>query len=183
VIYFCTVLIINIFKKGFKMSFIEMFRNEFEMEAATTAKFMEIVPADKLDWQPHPKSMTIRALAGHIADIPSWVNHALTNDVLDFAVTPYTNPEFNTTEELIAIHTNSVESGRAVLIPENEYLLEKRWVMRNGDQVWMDLTKAEVIRHSLSQIIHHRAQLGVYLRLLDIPIPGSYGPSADEMGM
>jgi uncharacterized damage-inducible protein DinB len=164
------------------MGLIEMFRTEMEMEAATTEKFLKIVPTEKLDWRPHPKSMTISQLAGHIAEIPGWINHAMTNDFLDFAATPYTPPVVKDAEELSKIHNQSVESALEVLVAENEDLLDKRWVMKNGDQIWMDLSKAQVIRHSLSQIIHHRAQLGVFLRLLDIPIPGSYGPSADEMG-
>ncbi len=163
------------------MSLIKMFLNELELEAVTTRKMLQIVPNDKYDWRPHPKSMTIRALTAHIAEIPGWISHSLTHDGLDFAKEPYTPPVINNTDELLALLEQNISSAKSQLTEENESILNDRWIMRNGEEIWMDLSKAEVIRHSLSQLIHHRAQLGVFLRLLDIPIPGSYGPSADEM--
>lgn len=163
------------------MSLIKIFSNELEQEGASTRKMLEIVPNDKYDWRPHPKSMTIRALATHIAEIPGWIEHGIMNDGLDFATTPYDPKVINNTKELVEYFDESLAKGKSQLVEENESKLNGRWVMRNGDAVLMDLSKAEVIRHSLSQLIHHRAQLGVYLRLLDIPIPGVYGPSADEM--
>jgi uncharacterized damage-inducible protein DinB len=157
-----------------------MFLNELEQESITTQKMLQIVPNDKYDWSPHPKSMTIRALSTHIAEIPSWIFTGLTTDELDFAKIPYTPPAINNTDDLLAMYKKNIALAKSQLVEENEAKLNDRWIMRNGDQIWMDISKAEVIRHSLSQIIHHRAQLGVFLRLLDIPIPGSYGPSADE---
>ena len=165
------------------MSMIKTFLNELEMEAVSTRKMLAIVPDDKYDWRPHPKSMTIRALATHVAEIPGWIGSVMENDVLDFAKTPYNPKVINNTSELLAHFDECVEAGKAVLIDANESKLNSRWVMKSGDDVFMDLSKAEAIRHSLSQHIHHRAQLGVFLRLLNIPIPGVYGPSADEMGM
>ncbi len=164
------------------MSLIKIFLNELEQEAISTRKMLEIVPNDKYDWQPHPKSMTIRALATHVAEIPGWIEHGIKNEGLDFAVMPYNPKVINNTKDLLAYYDECVVKGKSVLVDANESKLNGRWVMRNGDVVLMDLSKAEVIRHSLSQLIHHRAQLGVFLRLLDIPIPGMYGPSADEMG-
>jgi len=164
------------------MSLIKMFLNELEQEAISTRKMLQIVPTEKFDWQPHPKSMTIRRLATHIAEIPEWISLGLTTDMIDMAVNPYVPAPINNTAELMELLEKSISEAKSQLIEENEAKLDGRWVMRNGDQVWVDLSKAEVIRHALSQLIHHRAQLGVYLRLLDIPIPGSYGPSADEMG-
>jgi uncharacterized damage-inducible protein DinB len=163
------------------MSLIKTFLGELEQEAVSTRKMFEIVPDDKYDWQPHPKSMTIRALTTHIAEIPGWIEHGITNDGLDFAATPYNPKVINNTKELLELFEESLAKSKAQLVEKNEAKLDGRWVMRNGDAVLMDLSKAEVIRHSLSQLIHHRAQLGVFLRLLDIPIPGVYGPSADEM--
>jgi len=164
------------------MSLIKIFLNELEQEAISTRKMLEIVPDGKYDWQPHPKSMTIRALATHVAEIPGWIEHGIKNEGLDFAVMPYNPKVINNTKDLLAYYDECVVKGKSVLVDANEGKLNGRWVMRNGDVVLMDLSKAEVIRHSLSQIIHHRAQLGVFLRLLDIPIPGMYGPSADELG-
>jgi uncharacterized damage-inducible protein DinB len=164
------------------MSQIKNLLNELEQEAVSTRKMLKIVPDDKYDWRPHPKSMTIRALSTHIAEIPGWIGSVMVNDVLDFTKTPYNPKVINNTKELLAFFDECVAKGKAVLVDANESKLNNRWVMRNGDAVYMDLSKAEAIRHSLSQHIHHRAQLGVFLRLLNIPIPGVYGPSADEMG-
>ena len=164
------------------MSQIKIFLNELEQEAVSTRKMLKIVPDDKYDWRPHPKSMTIRALSTHIAEIPGWIGSVMVNDVLDFTKTPYNPKVINNTKELMSYFDECVVKGESVLVEANEGKLSNRWVMRNGDVVLMDISKAEAIRHSLSQLIHHRAQLGVFLRLLDIPIPGVYGPSADEMG-
>lgn len=163
------------------MSLIKMFLNELEQEAVTTRKMLQIVPNDKYYWRPHPKSMTIQALVTHIADIPGWISYSITTDELDFSKGDFNPAVINNNEELLAALEKSISSAKEQLIEENESKLNDRWIMRNGEEIWMDLSKAEVIRHSFSQLIHHRAQLGVFLRLLDIPIPGSYGPSADEM--
>lgn len=164
------------------MSLIKFFANQLEEEAVSTRKMLAIVPDDKYDWQPHPKSMTIRALAAHVAEIPGWIGSVITNDVLDLAKTPYKPKAINNTKELLNFFDDCVEKGKDVLVDANESRLNNRWVLRDDHVVYMDLSKAEAIRHSLSQLIHHRAQLGVFLRLLNIPIPGVYGPSADEMG-
>jgi len=163
------------------MDIIQLLQKEFDAEANTTRKMLERVPNDNWDWQPHPKSMTLKQLTVHIAEIPSWVKMALTTNELNFADNSYQPAEVEDTAGLIALLEKSLEEGRASLRTAKEEDLLPTWTMRNGDQVYMTLTKYEVIRHALSQIIHHRAQLGVYLRLLNIPIPGSYGPSADEM--
>nr|WP_121270630.1 DinB family protein [Pedobacter schmidteae] len=162
------------------MSRINMYLAELEQEALTTRKMLSRIPTDKFDWQLHPKSMTIKALSTHIAELPTWITMAITTDELDFATNPYTPQPINSTEELLAYFERSLEDGRTELKAENEALLDKTWTLRNGQQVYTEESKAAIIRMSLSQIIHHRAQLGVCLRLLNIPIPGSYGPSADE---
>lgn len=155
---------------------------ELEQEAQTTRKMLERVPNDKFDWQPHKKSMTIRRLATHIAELPSWISMALTTDELDFASNPYQPRQINNTNELLAYFEESLADGKSHLVATTDEQLQPNWTLRNGDQILIVRTKGEVIRMTLSQIIHHRAQLGVFLRLLDIPIPGSYGPSADDLG-
>jgi len=162
------------------MSMIKMFLKELEQEALTTRKMLSRIPDDKYDWRPHPKSMNIRSLATHIAELPTWITMTLTTDELDFASSPYNPPQINSTAELMELFEKSLVDGRSQLVEPNESKLDEKWTLRNGDQVYSVSTKAEVIRMSLNQIVHHRAQLGVFLRLLDIPIPGSYGPSADE---
>lgn len=156
------------------MSRIKMFLKEMEETAVTTRKMLERIPTDKFDWQPHPKSMTVKRLATHIAELPSWVIMALTTDELDFANNPYQPVDVNTTEELLAYFEKSLQDGRSHLIEKYEEVLDNDWTLRNGKQVYSVEPKADVIRMSLNQTVHHRAQLGVYLRLLDIPIPGSY---------
>lgn len=162
------------------MSQIAMLLKEMDQEANTTRNMLSRVPDDRYDWQPHPKSMTIRSLTTHIAELPSWVTLALTTDGLDFATTPYEPKTINDTAHLVDYFEQSLADGKAHLAEATDEQLEGRWVLRNGEQVYSDTSKGEMIRISYSQIVHHRAQLGVYLRLLNIPIPGSYGPSADE---
>lgn len=162
------------------MSRIKTFLKELNEEAITTRKMLERIPTDKFDWQPHPKSMTIKRLATHIAELPAWIPMALTTDELDFENNPYQQEDLKTTEELLAYFEKSLQSGRSLLKEEHEAVLDKNWTLRSGQQVLSATPKADVIRMSLNQIVHHRAQMGVYLRLLNIPIPASYGPSADE---
>ncbi len=162
------------------MTMIQTFLKELEQEALTTRKMLSRVPDDKYDWRPHPKSMNIRSLATHIAELPTWITLTLTTDELDFAASPYNPAQINNTAELLAHFEKSLADGKTQLIDENERHLNENWTLRNGDTIYSVSTKMEVIRMSLSQIIHHRAQLGVFLRLLNVPIPGSYGPSADD---
>lgn len=162
---------------------IQMFLKELEQEAQTTRKMLQIVPNDKYDWQPHPKSMTIRRLATHIAELPGWISMTLHTDELDFSKEPYNPKLINNTTELLDYFETCFKESKYNLENAKEEELSKTWVLRNGDEIYSTSTKAEVIRMTLNQIVHHRAQLGVFLRLLNIAIPGSYGPSADEMGM
>jgi uncharacterized damage-inducible protein DinB len=163
------------------MTLIEFFRQQFIEEGENTRKMLSRVPNDQWDYAPHPRSMRLKPLTMHIADLPGWVHMTFTTDFLDFAQ-PYEQPEINSTEDLLAYFEKRYADGLATLLPENEALLDKPWTLRNGETVYLEQPKIDVIRMALSQQIHHRAQLGVYLRLLDIPIPGSYGPSADENG-
>lgn len=165
------------------ITFIETLVRELEAESIGTKKMLALVPADKPDWKPHEKSMKLKDLATHIADLPSWITMALTTDELDFSKSPYNPKDCNGGEELVAYYEQNEAEAKATLLNNTDAILEKMWTLRNGDIVYMTESKLEVIRHSFGQMIHHRAQLGVYLRLLDIPIPGVYGPSADEQGM
>jgi uncharacterized damage-inducible protein DinB len=164
------------------MTIIEMLSKEMEQEAETTRKMLSRVPDDKYSWKPHEKSMTIQRLATHVADIPSWVSMVLTTDELDFANNSHKEPVITNTDQLLAYFEQCYAEGKTALANAKEEQLDLLWTMRKGEQILMVSTKGEVIRMSYSQIVHHRAQLGVFLRLLDVPIPGSYGPSADEQG-
>lgn len=162
------------------MSTIQMLLKELDQEAITTRKMLERVPTDRFDWQPHQKSMTIQRLATHVAELPAWVTMAVTTDELDFANNPYSPVMVSNTGELLDYFEKSLADGRAHLEKVTEDKLLENWTLREGDQVHLTATKGEIIRMTYCQIVHHRAQLGVFLRLLDVPIPGSYGPSADE---
>jgi uncharacterized damage-inducible protein DinB len=163
------------------MDVLPLLKKEMEQEAHTTRKMLKLVPIDKPGWKPHEKSTTIRNLAVHIAELPSWVTMSLNTSELDFAKMDYKPTEVASTEELLNLFEKSLASGLDSLSKAKEEDLLPTWTMRSGEQVHAFYTKYEVIRHAFAQTTHHRAQLGVYLRLQDIPIPGSYGPSADEM--
>jgi uncharacterized damage-inducible protein DinB len=162
------------------MNIIELLVKEFEAELQTTRKMLSLVPVEKFDWAPHERSMKMKMLATHIAELPSWVSMALTTDELDFAAAPYAPAIVESNADLLALFTKSHEEGKASLVAATEEDLNGRWILRTAATIHADLSKYEMIRHAFSQTIHHRAQLGVYLRLLNIPIPGSYGPSADD---
>jgi len=164
------------------MSMIQMLLKEMDQEAVTTRKMLERVPEDKYDWSPHEKSMTMRRLATHIAELPSWITMTLTTDELDFNSNPYSSVMINNSAELLEHFEKSLADSKAQLSKATDENLEPMWTLRMGDKILSKTTKGEVIRMTYCQIVHHRAQLGVYLRLLNIPIPGSYGPSADENG-
>jgi uncharacterized damage-inducible protein DinB len=164
------------------MTQIALIQKELENEALTTRKMLALVPAEKFDWKPHPKSMLMMNLATHIAELPTWISMVLNTDELDFAANEYKPAIVKDNAELMDLFEKSLEDARAGLAVGNEDSLGNEWILRMGEQILSKGSKYDMIRHALSQIIHHRAQLGVYLRLLDIPIPGSYGPSADETG-
>lgn len=162
------------------MTIISLFFRELEEETIATRKMLALVPTDKLDWAPHEKSMKMRNLGVHIAELPGWISSAFTVDGIDFATMPYSPTPVENAEELLAIFEKSLADAKTHLVEENTSKLTERWTLRHGEAILWDADRWGVVRMAISQIIHHRAQLGVYLRLLNIPIPGSYGPSADE---
>jgi uncharacterized damage-inducible protein DinB len=162
------------------MKILELLLTEFEQEAQATRKMLTRVPMDKLDWAPHQKSMKVGPLSTHIAELPSWVTLGFDTEELDFATAPYEPTIIESNADLLALFEKSYQSGKNSLSNAKEEDLNGRWILRTADTIHADMSKYEIVRHSFSQTIHHRAQLGVYLRLLDIPIPGTYGPSADD---
>lgn len=159
---------------------IQSFLKELKEEPVITRKMLERIPSDKQDWRPHEKSMPIKQLAAHLAELPDWISLAFTTEELDFGRKPYELPSWEDNSALLAILEKSVAGAQKNLENGKDEDLLPNWILRNGDQVLMTITKGELIRHALSQTIHHRAQLGVYLRLLNVPLPATYGPSADE---
>ncbi len=165
------------------ITFLEAFKNELEMEAVGTRKMLALVPADKMDWAPHEKSMKMKALATHIADLPQWISMGLTTDELDFEKAPYNPKDCNNGQELVDYFNANVADAIKDLEAAKEEILMEDWTLRSGEVIYAKHSKLVTIRHAYSQMTHHRAQLGVYLRLLHIPIPGVYGPSADDQQM
>lgn len=168
------------------MSIAESLLPEFDHEMATTRKFIERTPEAKLDWKPHEKSMSLGMLAGHLADLPSWGTQL---DVAELDIAPpggpaYESPMFESTAKALAQFDANVAAARAKIASMSDEDFMKPWSLLMGGQTLFTIPRVAVARTwVLNHIIHHRAQYGVYLRLNDVPIPGSYGPSADETGM
>ena len=154
---------------------------ELEREAATTRRLLERVPEGKFDWQPHPKSMTLARLALHVAETPGVFARMLTPDGIDFAGFKYVPPEGKTTADILALHDKSVESARQFLTGLSDEKAQANWKFSQGGKEIMSAARIAWVRTlMLNHWIHHRGQLSVYLRMLDVSIPSIYGPSADE---
>ena len=157
---------------------------EFDQEMASTRKTLERVPENKADWKPHDKSMAMGRLAGHLAELPGWTVQTLTMDSLDVA--PVNGPSFQpkvmtTRADLLDFFDKNVAAGRAALAAASDEEMMKPWSLLSGGKTIMTMPKAAVFRvFVMSHGIHHRAQLGVYLRLNNVAVPSVYGPSADE---
>ncbi len=162
------------------MSLLLFFKSQLQKESLTTKKMLERIPDDKYEWQPHSKSMKLGALALHVAELPTWIGMVLNTSELDFAANTWQQTPITTSKELVKFFEKNLGEGLSQLSNGKESELQELWTMRNGEEIYLKEKKEDILRITLSQLIHHRAQLGVYLRLLDIPIPGSYGPSADD---
>jgi len=153
---------------------------ELKHEAGMTKKILEKVPMDKKDWQPHVKSMTLGRLATHVAEIPHWISDIINIDEFDF-LKDFKPNKASTNEELMQVYQQKLDKAIEDLSKMNDEDFKKHWIVKSGDQVYYDLPKAVALRGwAYNHLFHHRGQLSVYLRLLDVPVPGMYGPSADE---
>jgi uncharacterized damage-inducible protein DinB len=149
-------------------------------ELTTTRKLLERVPEAHLDWKPHEKSMTLGGLALHVATIPFWAKRILEADFFDIT-TAGRNPPPTTLREILDAFEERVDGMRHALDATDDAMLTRPWQLRRGEQVLQTMPKLAVIRTmALNHMVHHRAQLSVYLRLLDVPLPPMYGPTADE---
>lgn len=159
-------------------SYKEILVPELKHEVALTEKFIRRIPADKMDWKAHEKSFTLGQLANHLADIVNWIPATLDMDELE--MTNYKSPSFKSVDEIVDYLKKNAAIAEASLNKEDaEY--HKNWSMKRNGETLMTMPKYQVLRGMvLNQLPHHRAQLGVYLRLIDVPVPASYGPSADE---
>jgi uncharacterized damage-inducible protein DinB len=157
---------------------------EYDHEMANTRKSLERVPEGKFDWKPHTKSMAMGRLASHIAWIPTWAK--MTIETKDFDVNPGNGqqaqmPELKTRAEILAFFDKTVPETRAAIAAANDETMMQTWTLLNGGKTIFSMPRVAVLRSMImSHMIHHRAQLGVYLRMNDVPVPALYGPSADE---
>ena len=161
------------------MSKIAALVQELENEAQTTRRVLERVPSDKLAWKPHAKSMSLGELALHVAMSPGVICGWASEDVTQFTGAPMPKP--NSTDEILAAHDQSIKTSKHLLGQLGDGGLDKMWSAKAGDNTLMTMPKAALVRAIvMNHWIHHRGQLSVYLRLLDVPLPSIYGPSADE---
>lgn len=163
-----------------KKNRMESFIFEIQQEAANTRNLLALVPFDKLDFKPHQKSMSLKQLSTHVAEISGWWKECVINDELDFSKMDYTPKEFKTVDELLAYFDDLTAKAIDILKNVTEDDLMKPWTMRNAEQIYFTAPKVGVVRTwCLNHLYHHRGQLTVYLRLLDVPLPSTYGPTAD----
>lgn len=157
---------------------------EFDQESATTRKVLERCPDDKFNWRPHPKSWTMGELATHIAQMPSWAVETLTKTELDYAPPgeePYKAEQITNSKDLLATYDKNVTAARAALAASGNDEMMADWTLLAGGQRIFTMPRVAVVRSFVfNHNVHHRAQLGVYLRLNDIPVSQMYGPTADE---
>lgn len=155
---------------------------DLDHEVANTRKMLALVPADHLDFSPHTKSWPLQKLANHLTDFPTWGVITLKQDVLDMAVPFPTPPPMPTTGAgFVAVFDERMTAFSAALAGASDAQMMETWTMKNGDAVIMAMPRIAVMRSMIiNHMIHHRAQLTIYFRLLNVPVPGMYGPSADE---
>jgi uncharacterized damage-inducible protein DinB len=162
------------------MSISQMFLPEYDQEMANTRKLLACLPEDKLDYQPHEKSMKLGRLAGHVAEMPAWIGMLPGSDKLEVPSDWKPNAA-TSTEQLLAFFDDNVAKGRAALAAMSDEEFAQNWSLIFKGHTAFTMPKIAVVRTIvLNHVIHHRAQLGVYFRLNDVAIPGMYGPSADD---
>lgn len=157
---------------------------EWDQEMASTRRCLERVPEDKLAWMPHQKSMTLGRLASHLAEMPMWASGTLDADELDMAPPgkpPMEAANFKSGAEILDFFDKNASAARASLERATDESLLSNWTLKKGGKDIMTLPKIVCLRSFvMNHSIHHRGQMTVYLRLLDVPVPSVYGPSADE---
>jgi uncharacterized damage-inducible protein DinB len=169
------------------MTLAETLLPEFDQEMKTTRKYLERFPADQADYKAHEKSMTMSRLASHVAEMPTWATATFAADEMDLnpvGGSPYKTPEHRTSAELLASFDKNVAGARSAIAAAADADHARGWSLKNAGKTYFTMPKGVVLRtFVLSHIIHHRAQLGVYYRLNNVPVPATYGPSADDSGM
>ena len=151
---------------------------EFDQQMMLTRRLLERIPSEKVQWKPHPKSFALGHLAQLVAWIPGWITQTLRYPELNLAGgAGYT---FETTANLLKLLDENVRGAHEALAEVNDPTFGSPWSLKMGDKVLFSAPKGVVVRNHISHLVHHRGQLTVYLRLLDVPLPVIYGPTADE---
>ncbi len=165
------------------MNISETLLPEFDMEMDNTRKTLERIPEDKFAWKPHEKSFTLQKLSVHVATLPSWLTTTLNSDHLDVTV-PFPQFPIESRKDIMDLFEKYAAEARAALVNAHDEDFFKNWSLKSGETVIFTMPKIAVIRSfMMNHLIHHRAQLGVYLRLNNVAVPSTYGPSADDSNM
>lgn len=160
------------------MPFLDSFLKEYDGEMETTRRLLERLPADRLSWKPHPKSRSLGELATHVTELPRW---GLRIRKEEFAVGSEKAPALTTAAEFLERFDANVRESRAAIAAFSDDELAREFSVTRGGQIFFKLKKRSMLRRTLvNHLIHHRGQLTVYLRVLDVPLPPVYGPTADE---
>jgi uncharacterized damage-inducible protein DinB len=162
------------------MSAIDTIRADFKDEMPSTRKVIERVPSDKGEWRPHAKSFPLGHLAQLISGMPGWMTNIASQPTLDFLKTP--GYSYESTSTLLSFFDKNVHEATDALGAMSDAQLDDSWSLVRAEQVILTAKKGDMLRQTLRHLVHHRAQMTVYLRLLDIPVPSTYGPSADDKG-
>jgi uncharacterized damage-inducible protein DinB len=160
------------------MSIADTLLPEFDMEMTTTRRVLERVPTDKGQWKPHPKSFSLGHLAQLVAGMPGWITNAVRENQLDLAA--YPGYSYQKTEDLLKSFDGHVAAARKALAASSDADYTVPWSLKHGERVIFTMPRGPVVRQHINHLVHHRGQLTVYLRLIDVPVPSIYGPTADE---
>ena len=160
------------------MSIADMLLPEFDQEMATTRRVIERVPTDKGKFKPHPKSFALAHLTQLVAGMPGWITNAVTQTSLDLG--SYPGYSYEKTEDLVKSFDKNVKEARQAIAAAKDSDFTVNWSLKRGDQVFFTAPRAVIVRQTINHLVHHRGQLTVYLRLVDVAVPSIYGPTADE---
>lgn len=160
------------------MTMSETILPEFDLEMTTTRKVIERVPTEKGEWKPHPKSFSVGHLTQLVATMPGWLTKTILDTEINLAAAG--GYSYQKTEELVKIFDKHVTEARKAIsaAKDKDYMVP--WSLKHGEHVVFTLPRGAVVRQTINHLVHHRGQLTVYLRLLDVPVPSIYGPTADE---